>query len=98
MISSNQTSELNHILFVTTEELVPKDDLLRKVDRLVDFNFVYDLCKYLYSEDDGRPSIDPVILVKLALIQKLFGIRSMRKTSVKSKFMSPTAGFWVIQS
>ncbi len=27
-----------------------------------------------------RPSIDPVILVKLTFIQYIFGIRSMRKT------------------
>lgn len=71
---------MNQILFVSTEQLVPKDHLLRKVADLVDFNFVYDLCKDLYSEEEGRPSIDPVILVKLALIQNLFGIRSMRKT------------------
>lgn len=80
MMSSNQSSEMNQILFVSTDQLVPKDHLLRKVADLVDFNFVYDLCKDLYSEEEGRPSIDPVILVKLALIQKLFGIRSMRKT------------------
>lgn len=80
MMSSNQSSEMNQILFVSTEQLVPKGHLLRKVADLVDFNFVYDLCKDLYSEEEGRPSIDPVILVKLALIQKLFGIRSMRKT------------------
>ena len=81
MMSSNQSSEMNQILFVSTVQLVPKDHLLRKVADLVDFNLVYDLCKELYSEEEGRPSIiDPVILVKLALIQKLFGIRSMRKT------------------
>lgn len=33
----------------------------------------------MYSEV-GRPSIDPVILIKLTLIQYTFGIRSMRKT------------------
>ncbi|PKK39076.1 Mobile element protein [Clostridiaceae bacterium JG1575] len=80
MMSSNQSSKMNQILVVCTEQLVPKDHLLRKVAALVDFNFVYDLCKDLYSQEEGRPSIDPVILVKLALIQKLFGIRSMRKT------------------
>ncbi|MGK0578019.1 transposase, partial [Macrococcus capreoli] len=33
-----------------------------------------------YCLDNGRPSIDPVILVKIILIQKLFGIKSMRQT------------------
>ena len=31
-------------------------------------------------QDNGRPSSDPVVLFKLALIQHLFGIRSLRQT------------------
>src|SRR5690606_35236262 len=38
-----------------------------------------DLVKDMYSEV-GRPSIDPVILIKLTFIQYTFGIRSMRQT------------------
>jgi len=37
------------------------------------------LVKDMYSEV-GRPSIDPVILVKLTFIPYTFCIRSMRKT------------------
>ncbi|MEI4791400.1 transposase, partial [Bacillus sp. FJAT-53060] len=33
-----------------------------------------------YSSDNGRPSVDPVVLIKMVLIQYLFGIRSMRQT------------------
>lgn len=33
-----------------------------------------------YSSDTGRPSLDPVMLVKLPLIQCFYGIRSMRQT------------------
>ncbi|MBU8773274.1 transposase, partial [Cytobacillus oceanisediminis] len=40
---------------------------------------IYDLVKDKYSEK-GRPSIDPVILIKLTFIQYTFGIRSMRQT------------------
>ncbi len=46
----------------------------------LDFSFIYDLVEDLYCEDNGRPSIDPVVLIKIALIQCLFGIRSMRQT------------------
>lgn len=59
---------------------MPKDHLVRKIDRAIDFSFIYDLVEDLYSEDNGRPSIDPVVLIKIALIQCLFGIRSMRQT------------------
>jgi len=53
---------------------------VRKIEAVIDFEFVRDLVKDLYSEDQGRPSIDPVVLVKIVFIQFLFGIRSMRQT------------------
>ncbi len=34
----------------------------------------------LYSEENGRPSLDPVTLIKLPVLQYRFGIRSMRRT------------------
>ncbi len=34
----------------------------------------------MYSSERGRPSIDPVVLIKMAFIQYTFGIRSMRQT------------------
>ena len=68
------------ISLVSLDELVPKDHLVRKIDRALDFSFIYELVEDLYCEDNGRPSIDPVVLIKIALIQCLFGIRSMRQT------------------
>ncbi|QIH76857.1 IS1182 family transposase [Macrococcoides canis] len=62
------------------EDLVPKDHLLRKVDKVFDLSFIYELVQDKYSLDNGRPSIDPVMLIKIVLIQHLFGIKSMRQT------------------
>lgn len=62
------------------DELVPKDHLLRKIEAAIDWNFIYELVKDKYSEDKGRPSIDPVTLIKIPMIQYLYGIRSMRQT------------------
>ena len=64
---------------VSLEELVPENHLLRIIDKTIDFNFIYDEVKNFYS-DKGRPSIDPVSLLKIVFIQYLFGIRSMRQT------------------
>lgn len=61
------------------DELVPKDNLVRKIDRDIDFNFIYYEVAELYSAS-GAPSIDPVVLIKIVLIQYLFGIPSMRQT------------------
>ncbi|MDT3894184.1 transposase, partial [Staphylococcus arlettae] len=65
---------------ISISELVPNNHLLRKVDAILDLNFVYELVEDKYCLDNGRPSIDPVILVKILLIQRLFGIKSMRQT------------------
>ena len=81
-INKNIQSE---ILMTTMEEIVPQDSLFRKIDKYIDFTFIYDEVKDLYCENNGRPSIDPVVLFKLVFIQALDGIKSMRKTCEKIK-------------
>ena len=66
---------------VDTESLVPRDHLLRKIDAAVDFNRLYEMVEPLYSEDNGRPSVDPVVLFKMVLIQHLYGLPSLRRTA-----------------
>ena len=56
--------------------MVPEDHFLRKVDRAVDFSFIYDLCAPLYCADNGRPAIDPEILFRMLLVGYLYGIKS----------------------
>ena len=40
------------------DSLIPDDHILRLIDRHVDFSFVRDGARRLYSEK-GRPSVDP---------------------------------------
>ena len=84
MISINRNIQ-SEILMTTMEELVPDDSLFRKVDKYIDFTFIYDKVKDLYCSDNGRPSIDPVVLFKLVFIQALDGLKSMRQTCKKIK-------------
>lgn len=84
MISINKNIQ-SEILMTTLEEIVPEDSLFRKVDKYIDFTFIYDEVKDLYCEDNGRPSIDPVVLFKLVFIQALDGLKSMRQTCKKIK-------------
>ena len=84
MISINRNIQ-SEILMTTMEELVPEDSLFRKVDKYIDFTFIYDKVKDLYCSDNGRPSIDPVVLFKLVFIQALDGLKSMRQTCKKIK-------------
>ena len=64
--------------FVTLEELMPQEHFLRDLDRLVDFDFIYDKVADFYS-NTGRPSIDPVVLIKMLLIGYIYGIDSERR-------------------
>ena len=64
---------------VTLSSLVPSDHLLRKIDALIDFSFIHDRVAHLYSADNGRPALDPVLLFKMLFVGYLFGIRSERQ-------------------
>ena len=64
---------------VSLNELVPKFHLLRKIDRAIDWTKIYPIVESKYSKI-GRPSVDPVVLVKMVMLQHLYGIRSLRQT------------------
>ena len=60
--------ERNQLEFVSIETLMPKDHVLRKIDSAIDFTRIYDFVDELYCADNGKPSIDPVVLFKMVLI------------------------------
>jgi transposase len=64
---------------VCLDELVAEDDRYRRLDRLVDWSFVREVAAPYYAEDLGRPSIDPIVLVKLMVVGALEGIGSTRE-------------------
>lgn len=64
---------------VCLDDLVPADDRYRRVDELVDFSFVRAEAAPYYAADLGRPSIDPIVLVKLMVAGAMEGIGSMRE-------------------
>jgi len=64
---------------VCLDELVAEDDRYRKLDRLVDWSFVREVAEPYYAEEVGRPSIDPIVLVKLMVAGALEGVGSTRE-------------------
>ena len=66
------------MLCVTLESLMPQEHFLRRLDSLMDFSFIYQRVESLYSRR-GRPSIDPVVVVKMLLLGYLYGIDSERR-------------------
>ena len=67
-------------IIVDLEALVPKDHLLRKVEKVMDYEWLYERLDPYYCHTNGRPGTDPVVLIKMVLIQHLFGIPSLRQT------------------
>ena len=80
MMTQNADKKREQIQMFCMDDMVPQDHLLRIIDKAIDWNFIYDLVVDKYSPDNGRPSMDPVMLIKLPFIQYLYGIRSMRQT------------------
>jgi transposase len=64
------------------ERRIPPDHLLRRVNEVVDFSFVRRLTARFYSHT-GKPGIDPVVLVKMALLGYLYGITSERRLAAE---------------
>lgn len=64
----------------TIDDLVPQHHIVRAIDASVDWGRIYDAVEPLYSADVGRPSVDPVVLIKIVLIQHVFRLRSLRQT------------------
>lgn len=67
-------------VIIDLEALVPRDHLLRKIERVMDYEWLYERLDPYYCHDNGRPGTDPVVLIKMVLIQHLFGIPSLRQT------------------
>lgn len=80
MMTRESRKNREQIQIVSLDDLVPQDHLVRKLEAALDWSFIYELVEEKYSEDSGRPSIDPVVLIKLPVIQYMFGLRSMRQT------------------
>lgn len=64
---------------VVLNDLVPENHLLRKIDKVIDFNFINEICRPYYSPDNGRPAIEPEVLFRMLFIGYLYGIRSERR-------------------
>ncbi len=70
--------ETCQVQMVCLDELVPAGDLLRRVEGLVEWDVVRATAAPFYS-DQGRPGVDPVVLVRIFLVAALRGIGSMRE-------------------
>lgn len=79
MMGVKDKIDRSQIELLSLDDLVPKNHLVRKLEKAINLDFIYDEVRDLYKPY-GRESIDPVVLIKIVMIQYIFGIRSMRQT------------------
>src|SRR5664279_5364797 len=59
------------------DEAVPDDHLVRKIDAVLDLSWVHAELAPHYPTL-GRPSVDPVLMIRMLIIGYVFGLRSER--------------------
>jgi transposase len=71
--------------------LIPKDNLLRRINELVDFTFVYEELNERYCHNNGRTAQDPIRMFKYLLLKSIFDLSDVdlverSKTDLAFKF------------
>ena len=66
------------MLIIDMESMIPRGHLLRKIDAMISFDFIYEILASHYPMI-GRPSMDPVSMFKMLLVGYLYGIKSERR-------------------
>lgn len=73
MIQQQQTINLSPYMFIY-DLVVPKDNVLRLINDMVDFSFVYNELKDKYCHINGRNAIDPICMFKYLLLKAIFEV------------------------
>jgi len=60
------------------DKVVPPDHLVRQIDLVLDLGWVHKELAPYYSHT-GRPSIDPVLMIRMLIVGYVFAIRSERR-------------------
>ena len=73
-VISNQES-LNFSPFMALYDIVvPKDNMLRKINELVDFTFILEELKTKYCLDNGRNAVSPIRMFKYLLLKSIYDL------------------------
>ena len=86
------------IEIVGIDSLVSQEHLLRKIDAAVNFERLYEMVEPRYCEDDGRPSIAPVVLFKMVLVQHAFFASFFAAANASSFFTGSTSSYTFVFS
>jgi transposase len=69
---------------INVEQRVPQDHILRKIEKRIDFDFIYAEVKNSYG-DKGNVSVPPPVILKMMLLLILYNVRSERELIKEEK-------------
>ena len=73
MISNQQSLNLSPYMGIY-DIVVPKDNMLRQINDLVDFSFVHEELETKYCLDNGRNAVPPIRMFKYLLLKSIFDL------------------------
>lgn len=73
MISNQETLNLSPFMAIY-DIVVPKNNMLRQINELVDFSFILDELKTKYCLDNGRNAVSPIRMFKYLLLKSIFDL------------------------
>jgi hypothetical protein len=73
MISNQESLNLSPFMAIY-DIVVPKDNMLRKINDLVDFTFILEELKTKYCLDNGRNAVPPIRMFKYILLKSIYDL------------------------
>ncbi|HVI39831.1 MAG TPA: IS1182 family transposase [Anaerovoracaceae bacterium] len=73
MIQNQATMKLSPYMALY-DVVIPKDNILRKINELVDFSFVYEELESKYCLDNGRAAINPIRMFKYLILKAIYDL------------------------
>src|ERR1700751_3233180 len=78
MMGRREDDQVQFLYAFDLDKVVPADHLVRQIDGILDLSWVHRELRPYYSHT-GRPSIDPVLMIRMLLVGYVFAIRSERR-------------------
>jgi transposase len=78
MMGRREDRQVQFLYAFDLDKVVPPDHLVRQIDSILDLSWVHKELAPYYSHT-GRPSIDPVLMIRMLLVGYVFALRSERR-------------------
>lgn len=78
MQTKREQKQTRLMLLPPLEAFIPEDHPIRRLNKVLDLSFVHEAVREHYCQDNGRPSIDPEVIIRLFLLQAIEGIAAVR--------------------